>query len=411
MAVDQSTELFPPEPLPAIFLPEPHPSPHEPRPPEPMPPPKPHPEPEAPARPLSARLVSLDAFRGLTILGMLLVNNVALDTATPEPLTHAPWNGGVHFADLVFPWFVLIVGIAIPFAAAGFRRKGLPGWKYDLKLIGRTLTLVLLGCLVDSSHYQRPMFILGVLQLIGLSYFVGALLYELPLTRRLLVAAGFLIAHWAAIRFLPIPGVGAGVFTEDTNFIHHFDQAYLQPVSLRGLLSVVPLSALVLIGTALGDALRGRSDRKFRRALCVLAAGAALTAAGWLWNLDLPFNKTVWTAPYILFSAGTGALVLGGMYLLIDVAGLRFWAFPLVVFGANAMMAYVAPILVKINILDTWKWKMADGSLLPLQQAILTYCYAHAGRIRGGWFYTLGYIFIWWLVLLHLYLKRVFLRV
>ena len=105
------------------------------------------------------------------------------------------------------------------------------------------------------------------------------------------------------------------------------------------------------------------------------------------------------------------ALLLGLMYLLIDVTGWRLLALPLAVFGANAIMAYVAPIMVKIDILDAWRWRMPDGALLPLQQAILHACYLHAGRIRGGWLYTLGYILFWWLVLCWMYRKRSFWRV
>ena len=372
-----------------------------------LPPPGPEPQPDPRAR----RLASLDAFRGLAIVGMLLVNNVALDTATPRPLTHAPWNGGVYFADLVYPWFLLIVGVAIPFSMASHRARGLPLWRYDLKILTRAVTLVLLGCLIDSSLIKRPTFDLGVLQQIGLAYLVGAFLCELSPLRRLGAAAGFLVAHWAAIRFLPIPGVGAGVFTERTNFIHYVNRLYLQPVSLRGLISLVPMSALVLIGTVIGDSLRRETRARVRKAAHLLVGGLVLAGIGALWNLDLPFNKSVWTASYVLFSAGLGAVVLALLYLLVDVAGWRFVAFPLVVFGANAMMAYVTPILVKIDILQEWKWRMPGGSLLSLQDALLHYCFAHAGRIPGGWLYTIGYILFWWLVLLYMYVKRVFWRV
>jgi predicted acyltransferase len=366
---------------------------------------QPHPEPR------SRRLASLDAFRGLAIVGMLLVNNVALDTATPRPLTHAPWNNGVYFADLVYPWFLFIVGVAIPYSAASHRARGLPLWRYDLKIISRAATLVLLGCLIESSQYKRPTFDLGVLQQIGLAYLVGAMLGELSMLRRLLVAASFLVGHWAAIRFLPIPGVGPGVFTESTNIIYYFNRTYLQPVSLRGLISLVPMSALVLIGTAVGESLRRETRAPVWKAALLLAAGAVLAGIGWLWNLDLPFNKSVWTASYILYSAGLGAVVLALFYLLIDVIGWRFLGFPLIVFGANAMMAYVTPILVKVDILQEWKWRMHDGALLSLQDALLNYCFAHAGRIPGGWLYTGGYILFWWLVLLVMYVKRVFWRV
>jgi predicted acyltransferase len=357
------------------------------------------------------RLTSLDAFRGLAILGMLLVNNVALDTATPAPLTHAPWNGGVHFADLVYPWFLLIVGVAIPFSAAASRARGVPTWKYDLKILSRSVTLVLLGCLLESSEYKHPTFQLGVLQQIGLAYLVGGMLGELSALRRLMVAAGFLVSHWAAIRFMPIPGVGAGLFTENVNLFNHVNQLYLQPVGLRGLTNIVPMSALVLIGTVVGTLLRLETVPRMRKVGLLLLGGAALAGLGWLWNLDLPFNKPYWTASFILYSAGWGTLVLGLFYLVIDVAGQRLLGFPLVVFGANAIMAYVAPILVKIDILQEWRWRMPDGAVLSLQDALLHSCFSHAGRINGGWLYTGGYVLFWWLVLLYMYVKKVFWRV
>jgi len=357
------------------------------------------------------RLVSLDAFRGFTILGMLLVNNAALDTATPPQLTHAGWAREVHFADMVFPWFLLIVGVAIPYAVASHKRRGLPLWRYDLRVFTRAAALVLLGCLINSSLVRQPIFDLGVLQLIGLAYLVAAMLYELSPRRRLILAAGLLASHWAAIRFLPVPGVGAGVFTESTNLINHLNRVYLQPLGLRGLISVVPTSALVLVGTVLGDVLRRESETEMRKVAQLLAGGLVLIVVGWLWSLALPFNKPVWTASYVLYAGGWGALALGLLYLLIDVNGWRAWAFPLIVFGMNAITAFVVPILVKVHFLQEWTWRMPDGSRPPLEQAFMHFCYAHAGRIAGGWLYTSAYILFWWMVMLWMYRKQVFLRV
>jgi predicted acyltransferase len=317
----------------------------------------------------------------------------------------------VHFADLVFPWFLLIVGVAIPFAAAARRRRGVPRSEFYRRVLSRTVLLVLLGCLIDSSLVRRPLFGLGVLQLIGLAYLAGALLADLPLGLRLGTAAGLLLGHWAAIRFLPVPGMGAGMFTEDQNLIVYLNQVYLQPVQLKGLVSVVPTAALVLIGTVLGDLLRHEPGPPLRKVARLLAAGLGLMLIGGLWNLDLPFNKPVWTASYICYAAGWGALVLGLFYLLIDHCGWRAWAFPLVVFGANAIVAYVAPILVKIHILQEWHWTMPDGSTLSLQQALLQYFIGQAGRIPGGWLYTFCYILCWWLVLFWMYRRQLFLRV
>ena len=357
------------------------------------------------------RLVSLDALRGLTILGMLLVNNVMLDTATPQQFRHAGWNQGVNAADLVFPWFIFIVGVAIPYAAASHRKSGQPAWRYDLKVLSRAATLVLLGCLLDSSIYRRPIFDLNVLQLIGLAYMVAALLYDLPVTRRLMLACGFLLAHWAALRFMPIPGIGKGVFTESHNFVNHINQVYLAQYGLQGLASVVTTSALAMIGTAVGDLLRAEPDNRLRKFGYLMAGGAILALIGWAWNLDLPFNKPLWTSSYVVFAAGLGTLALGVFYLVIDIVGWRAWAFPLVVFGMNAIMAYVAPILVKVYIFRDWTWTMPDGSSLPLGEAIPHWFFGHFGHVNGGWAYTSAYILFWWLVLLQMYRKKVFLRV
>jgi len=355
-------------------------------------------------------MLALDVFRGVTILGMLLVNNIALDTATPAQLVHAEWNAGLTFADLVFPWFLLAVGVAIPYSAASARRRHVPLWQYDLKVLSRAATLVLLGCLIDSSIIRAPYFDLGVLQLIGLAYLVAALLYELPVSRRALLAAMLLAIYWAIIRFVPIPGGDSGALKPDTNIINHLNLTYLAPFHLDGLLSVIPTGALVLIGTALGDVLR--SDKPpSRKVAQVLGAGAVLVLAGILWSHDLPFNKPLWTTSYVLYSSGLGAVLLGFLFLVLDVNGWRFWALPFLVLGMNAIFVYVVPILVKLYILQVWTVKLPDGSHLVLGVAFMHYWFEAAGRIAGGWGYTLSYIAFWWLVAGWLYRKKVFLRV
>lgn len=358
------------------------------------------------------RMSSVDAFRGLTILGMLLVNNIALDTATPQHLTHALWNQGLHFADMIFPWFLFAVGIAIPFSAAGYLKRGGPAWKYDLRIFSRTVTLFLLGCAIDSSIAHKVTIGLGVLQVIGLAYFCSAFLYELPTRRRFIIAAGLLLAHWAAIRFVPVPGAAPGAFTEASNLIKHLNETYLTPLGLKGLVSVVPTTALVLIGTLFGDMLSLKWLSPVRKGLMLFLAGGALAAAGWAWNLDLPFNKPVWSSSYILFSGGLASMILGFLYLTIDAGGLRAWAYPLIVFGANAITAYVLPILVKVLVLQQWTWTgPGNGARLTLQQTMYAFLYGHLGRIPGGWTYTAMYILFWWLVLFAMYRKKIFVRV
>lgn len=366
----------------------------------------PAPEPKTPG----TRLLSLDAFRGLTILGMLAVNNIAMGEATPDQMTHAEM-GHVHLADCVFPWFLLIVGIAIPYAAASRRDKGVGYGPYLLKALGRTVTLVLLGCLLDSSILHRPVFDLNVLQLIGLAYFVAVLAYALPLAARLPLAFALLAAHWYILTHVSVPGVGRGVLTETQNVVAYWNHAYLARYHLAGLTSVIPTAALALIGTALGDLLRSERLAPIRRCALLVVAGVALAALGMWWGRSLPMSKPLWTASFILYMAGWGSLALAGFYAILDVLRWRAWAFPLLVFGSNAIFAYVVPILTKVFILQSWTVPGPSGSSMTLQQFFLTACAREWTRAEGGAAYTAFYILFWWLILLWLYRRRVFLRV
>ncbi|MFB3881267.1 MAG: acyltransferase family protein [Armatimonadota bacterium] len=357
------------------------------------------------------RLLSLDAFRGLTIIGMLLVNNAALDRATPSQLTHAAWGEGVHFADLVFPWFLLIVGIALPFSAAKRRATGEPLWAFYGRACRRALLLVLLGMLVDSSIAKTPVVGLGVLQLIGLAYLVAAFASPLGWRWRAALACALLLSHWAALRFLPLPGTGRVQLTETANLVVSLNALYLDPMHLRGLVSVVPTSALVLIGTVIGDLLRSDGPGRSRKSLQVLAIGAGLSLAGWLWSLDIPFSKPLWTASYIVYTGGLGLMLLSFLHWTMDSLGWRGRAWPLVVYGSNAILAYVAPILVKVWVLQSWVVPVGGGTTAPIQQACLSWLRQAAGPAPGGWLYTLSYIAFWGIVLAYLHRKRIFLRV
>lgn len=371
---------------------------------EPAPPPPPKP-------PSSPRLLSLDAFRGLTVLLMLLVNNVALDNQTPQQLTHAQWNRGVNLADLVFPWFVFCVGVAMPFSSASARRKGLPSWRLDLKILQRGALLVLLGCLLSSALARTPIFELGILQTIGLAYVAGALVVELPKSRRLLMGAMILAVYGAALQWLPYPGRPVGALSESSNLVQYLNGAFLAPIHLKGLLSVAPMTALVLIGSVVGDFLRDRASDEYRRAVWTLILGMALLVPAYFVNQIQPLNKALWTPSYVLLSAGTGTLALAFGYLVIDVRGYRAWCYPLLVPGANAILAYLGPILVKLLILGVWRIPGASGKPQTLIDYFMSSSFSHFGRYAGGWIFTIGYVVACWLVLWQLYRKKVFLRV
>lgn len=363
----------------------------------------------APAPPL--RVVSLDVFRGTVIAAMLLVNNLIWTPRTPRQLMHAPWGQGVTFTDMIFPWFILAMGVAIPFSAGSAQGRGQPVWRYLLRAARRSGLLIILGMMIDSAVAHRLSLGMGVLQLLGLAYFAGVLAARLPSAARVLLAGACLAAHWALIRFVVVPGAAAPTFEADLNIIKYLNEVYLGPRHLAGVISVVPTSALVILGTLLGDRLRRPPLRGWRGAVALFTAGTALAAGGWLLQHDLPFNKPVWSASYILFAGGMGTLVLGLCYLAFDLAGLRGAAYPFAVFGANAILVYVASILFKVLILQSVGPRGQDEHAVSLQQALVGYLSARFGPELGGWMYTIAFIVFWWLVLLSLYRRRIFIRV
>lgn len=318
---------------------------------------------------------------------MLLVNNFGVGPDTPKFLMHAQWEGGVRLADFVFPWFLYCVGAAIPFSVASAKKRGVPLWRYDLRALRRTIILIALGVLVSSATEHRLDFTLGTLALIGLSYAVGSLLYDLPAHRRVFIALLMLAAYWIVIKFLPNPGVHAGAFDEGRNIIHHINEKYLAPLDLDGLPLVIPTSALVMIGSLISDLVRLPNIDQRKKSACLAICGAGLVFGGYLWSFSIPFNKPLWTSSYVLFAAGTASILLGIFNFSIEVRNWKPWTYPLIVFGSNAIVVYVAPIVFKSLVLH------------PIHIS------------TGGWLRSLGYAAFWWIILWTLYRKKLYLKV
>ncbi len=335
------------------------------------------------------RLVALDAWRGLTILLMLLVNNVSLGRYTPGQLVHAPWGGGLTLTDLVFPWFLYCAGASIPFSL-GKRAGDEHGWWPErstvLKLFQRAVPLYLVGALLTSVENQAPTLGLGVLQLIALASLCAGLLARFPARWRLGVALGLLLVYRLFLLSAP--------FSETDNAVARLNAMFLNDFGLRGVTSVVPATALVLLGSVAAQPLK---DRR-REVPLLLAFGAALALGGWGLADALGFNKAVWTPAYILYSAGLGTLGMLAFYLIGDTRRGQFaWLLsPFTVAGRNSLLAYVFPILLKLWILAVWQvnWTGTSQSILG---ALLTLAQRSLGVQAGGWVYSLGYVGAFWL--------------
>lgn len=365
----------------------------------------------------SSRLVSLDAFRGLTIVGMLWVNNQQFAESTLHQFGHAHFGEFPTFTDMIFPWFLFIIGCAMPFSWASRAAKGFSKRWFYVKSVQRAITLFLLGCIIDSTLQKRISVSIGggvgVLQLIALSYFLAVFLYALRPAWRIGVIVLILAGYWAAIRYIDVPGIGRGVFEEERNLITWLNQQFLGPWHLRGLISAFPAAAEVLIGTLIGDMLRVETESRTNKLRYMVFAGAVLTLIGLGWHMSIAMTKHFWTPSYILFTAGIGLFVLSLFFWLMDVVGARKWAFFFVVYGMNAISAYFISIMVREHTLKEWFWNPTAPAekRITLWNAAVSWFSSHFGHMYGGWLFTGSYIVCWWFVLLWMYKKRVFWRV
>jgi predicted acyltransferase len=299
----------------------------------------------------SNRLVSLDAFRGITIAGMILVNNPGNWNAVFQPLVHAEWNG-CTFADLVFPSFLVILGIAMPFALS--RRTRAASLR---RIVRRASALLALGLLLNAAvawPVLSAIRIPGVLQRIALVDLLAALIVLRTGPRgRVIAAAALLLGHWLVLTQLPL-GASAYDLTRDGNlaavidrsiFGRHILTPYGDP---EGLLGTVPATATALIGTLVGDWLRARPRTpSFGLAVC----GAALVGAGWAWSYVLPMNKSLWTGSYALFAAGVAVLGLALFRAVLDGRDAPpQWVRPLLWLGMNPLVVYFGSELLRAGL-------------------------------------------------------------
>lgn len=309
-------------------------------------------------RPVGDHLSSLDAFRGLAIAGMILVNNPGDWNAVPESLTHSNWDGCTP-ADVVFPCFIFIVGAVLPFAFARRIGRGQDRGALYARIVRRTAVLIALGLVLNAVAawpQLGAMRIPGVLQRLAIVYFAASLLaLHARAGTRLAGAFALFAAHWALVTLVPFGGHGP-IVSHDVNLAAHIDRLVfgrhtLTPIGdPEGLLGTLPAIGTALLGTLAGDWMRRTADERWRATGLVIGGMAAL-AAGLAWSAVWPLNKSLWSGSYALFTAGLAAVIFAACYMVLDVEGREAWARPLVWLGVNPLAIYFASELVR-NVID-----------------------------------------------------------
>ncbi len=385
----------------------------------------------SPAKTKPGRMLSLDVLRGLDIGFMILVNNNGDGSRAYWALKHADWNGFTP-TDLVFPTFLFLVGISTVFSTESRLAQGASKQSIFLHTLRRAVILFLLGLLVNSfPHFNlHTLRYYGVLPRIAICYFVVATLYLIsPKWRnKAVLAVAALVSYWILMRFVPVPGYGIPghdmpFLDRDANLAAWIDRQVFSASHLyegtrdpEGLLSTIPALATALLGILTGIWLRtGRSLAEKARGIAI--AGVTGVLLGGIWNFWFPLNKKLWTSSFVLFAAGLSLLLLALSIWVVDILGSeattedraqrsrRFM--PLLVFGTNAITAYVFSELLA-GAIDNIHVHSGGNLQQWLFHSILSVVPDPA---FASLLYSLGFVAVCWLPVYVLYRQRIFIKI
>ncbi len=400
---------------------------------------------EPPLAPVKERLLALDVFRGMTIAGMLLVNNPGSWSAIYPPLEHAEWNGWTP-TDLIFPFFLFIVGITTHLSLGTRAAQGADTGALVRKILRRGLLIFLAGLLLawfpffwwgaKVGDIAAPTFLdrvvyriqhlryLGVLQRIGIAYVCAALL-TLRTSRRtqIAVVVAILIGYWVVMTLVPVPGTGTiGFYVLNqpgatlaawsdrlilgTNHIWASSKTY----DPEGPLSTVPAVATAMLGVFAGRWIGDKKRSLIERIAGLYGVGCLGMVLGSFWSWVFPINKNLWTSSYVVFTAGFACVCLATCLWLIDVEGYRGWTKPFVIYGVNPLVAFVGSGLMARIIDSLWKVNVG-GKLISVHQ--LTFSWFQLGYLSDRFaslLWALSFVTLWLAILWLLYRRNIIIR-
>ncbi|HUR00378.1 MAG TPA: DUF5009 domain-containing protein [Gemmatimonadaceae bacterium] len=399
----------------------------------------------APLPPQRERLLSLDVFRGLTIAGMLLVNDPGSWGAIFPPLEHAEWNGWTP-TDLIFPFFLFIVGITTHLSLSGRRARGDDDSAIVKQILRRGAIIYLLGFLMawfpfyqwgtiesmpNASGLDRILYrldhvrILGVLPRIGIAYICAALLtLRTTLKQQVIIIASLLLGYWFVMTLIPVPGedaIGALLLhTKDRNLAAWLDRAILTTKHTwsgsvtfdpEGPLSTLPAIATAMLGVLAGRWIAERERPLLERMVGLFAAGSLGMMLGLMWNWSFPINKSLWTSSYVVFTAGMACIAIATIMWIVDVNGIRWWTKPFVIFGLNPIVAFVGSGVMARCIYTLWhvNYNGASVSLVDAiyQSVFLPWLPPRVASLA----FAISFVLLWFGILTVLYKRNIVLKV
>lgn len=372
---------------------------------------------------LSDRLISLDVFRGITIAGMILVNNPGSWSKVYKPLLHAPWHGWTP-TDFIFPFFLFIVGVAMSLSLTKRIERGDSKIQLYSKIMRRTLIIIAVGLFLHlfPNFNFKEVRIPGVLQRIALCYcFASIILIEANKKWQIGWTIFLLSIYWVLVKLVPVPGYGAGVLEPKGSLCWYIDSTLLAGHTWKGaptpgfdpegILSTIPAIATVMFGIFAGDWIRSNRDH-YEKVSGLFVFGIIGLVVGEVLKGWLPINKNLWTSTYSIFMAGMALIFLAMCYWLIDIKGFKTWTKPFIIFGSNAILVFsLASLVAKITF--TIKWHQSDGSEIMLKTYLYKTLFASWAGVNefSSMLYPIVYLLIWLGLMWILYRKNIFVKI
>ena len=370
----------------------------------------------------SNRLIALDTFRGMTIALMIVVNTPGTWAHVYAPLRHAKWHGCTP-TDLVFPFFLFIVGVAMRFSFKRFDFILSP--EITKKILGRMFTIFAFGLLLSAYPFIRQDWnwenfrIMGVLQRIGISYGCAAFLILKLNHRQLVIFSGILLLFYWFILWCFGIIIGLDPYGLESNLPRWMDLALLGdahlyygtgiPFDPEGLLSTLPAIITVLIGYITGIVIQ-EMENGIEKVKYLLKGGVSITIIGWIWGFFFPINKQLWTSSYVLFTGGIAIIILAICIFFIDIKGFKKLAYPFVIFGTNSIFLFTASGLWVKTILKI-KFILNEKTVSGYTYLYQTVFQPLAGDLNGSLLFALTILGMWWLILYWMYRKKIFIKI
>lgn len=366
----------------------------------------------------SQRYLALDVLRGMTVALMILVNNPGSWSHIYPPLKHSEWNGCTP-TDLVFPFFLFVVGSSMYFSFAKYGSQF--NGEFLLKVGKRTLLIFGIGVFLSTFPQWKADFpnmrIMGVLQRIALAYGIAALLV-LSVNRKYLpwICGIILLAYWGLVIHIggadPYSLAGNPASPVDTAILgaHHLYKGFGIPFDPEGLFSTIPAIVTVLIGYQTGALIR--SIQKEKVPLTLAIAGISATLIGMFWDRYFPISKPIWSSSYVLYTAGLASLWMAILIWVIDLKGYTTWTSFFVVFGMNPLFIFVMSgfwgrILGRMVQVTSSDGNIVSGSAWLYKEIFLP----AAGELNGSLLFAISHVILFWLLGYILYKKKIFIKV